>query len=152
MTRALGILTLAAATVVLAACDSRINRVTGISGRPPEILVPTGDYDLRVVDDAAMPHITSQSGVTYSLVSGTFRLHADSTWIYSSVEVLTNTSNGNPISTSPANYQGTWTVKSDTVKLSTPYGWIRMKGDTLFWRGGPRHTWEDTLKFTLVKK
>ena len=152
MTRAYGILALAVATVALGACDSRINRVTGISGNPQTVTVPTGDFDLRAVDDAAMPHVTSQNGVTYSLVSGTFRLHADSTFIYSSVEVLTNTANGNPISTSPANYQGKWTVKSDTLKLTSPYGWMRMKGDTLFWRGGPRHTWEDTLEFTLVKK
>jgi hypothetical protein len=158
MTRALGILTLAAATVVLAACDSRINPITGVSGRPPApaITVPTGDFDLRAVDDAALPHATKDgvpNGLTYSLVSATFQLHADSTWIYSSVEAITVTNTGNPFGNpSVANYQGKWSVKSDTIKLSSPYGWIRMKGDTLFWRGGPRHTWEDTLKFTLVKK
>ena len=156
MKRALGILTLGAATVALAACDNRINPLTGVSGRPPAVTVLAGNFDLRAVDQVELPHATPDgvpNGLTHSLVSGTFQLHDDSSWIYSSVEATTVTNTGNPFGApSLANYQGTWSVKSDTIKLSSTYGWIRMKGDTLFWRGGPRHTWEDTLTFTLVKK
>ena len=140
-----------AAVAVLAGCDDRFGpRRTGITPVPP-VTAPTGNYDLREVDGEALPHNTTNSGVVYSLVTGTFSLRTDSTWLYSSMEVLTGT-NGQTIGSSPANYQGKWSVTDTTIVLATASGTIRIKGDTLFWKGGPKHTWEDSLTFTLVKK
>ena len=111
-----------------------------------------GQVDLAFAGPTtALPHLTTFGGTNYSLVSGTFALNADSTWLYSSVEVLSGT-NGQTIGSSPANYTGKWTVTDSTINILTKYGFIRFKGDTLFWKGGPRHSWEDSLTFTLVRK
>ena len=134
----------------LSACDDRFGPRVGRTP-VPAITAPTGTFDLREVDDEPMPHNTTNSGVVYSLVVGTFSLRADSTWLFSTTEVLTGT-NGQAIGSSPANYQGTWTVTDTTIVLATSSGTMKVKGDTLFWRGGPKHTWEDTLTFTLVRK
>ena len=139
-----------AGIVVLAGCDNRLEPRFGRTPVPP-ITAPTGNYDLREVDDEPLPHNTTNSGVVYSLVTGTFSLRTDSTWLFSATEVLTGT-NGQAIGSSPANYQGRWSVTDTTIELATSSGFIRVKGDTLFWRGGPKHTWEDSLTFTLVKK
>jgi hypothetical protein len=139
-----------AGAVAIAACETRQDPLSGRTPVPP-ITAPTGNYDLVAVDDVPMPHNTTNSGVVYSLVSGTFSLRSDSTWLFSTMEVLTGT-NGQPIGNSPANYQGTWRVTDTTIVVATSRGTIRIKGDTLFWRGGPKHTWEDTLKFALVRQ
>ena len=141
---------LLAATIGVAACEERLNPTIVRTPVPP-ITAPTGEYTLRAVDGVPLPHDTKQSGTTYSLVSGTFALGTDSSWIYSSVEVV-SAANGDVIGTSPANYQGTWRIPDTTITLTPARGWVRVKGDTLFWRGGPRHTWEDSLTFTLVRK
>ena len=150
MNRMLSLVAITAAVAALTACESRLDPLTGRTPVPP-ITAPVGNYDLTAVDDEPMPHNTTNSGVVYSLVSGTFSLRSDSTWLFSTMEVLTGT-NGAPIGNSPANYQGTWRVTDTTIVLATSRGTIRVKGDTLFWRGGPKHTWEDTLKFTLVRR
>ena len=139
-----------AAATTLAACDSRLDPHQGRTPIPP-ITAPTGNYDLVEVDDEPLPHNTTNSGVVYSLVSATFSLRTDSTWAASTMEVLSGT-NGQTIGNSPANYTGRWTVTDTTINLATSSGSLRVKGDTLFWTGAPKHTWEDSLKFTLVKK
>jgi hypothetical protein len=150
--RSLVILAMLFSVAGLSACDERLNPTrAGIRLPPVDVSSIAGAFDLVGVDGQALPHTTTAGGTNYSLVSGTFALNADSTWLYSSTEVLTGT-NGQLIGNSPANYQGKWTVTDSTVNILAGYGFIRMKGDTLFWRGGPRHSWEDSLTFTLVRK
>ena len=84
-------------------------------------------------------------------MSGSFSLHSDSTWLFATVESVSGT-NGVFLGSSPANYTGTWTVSDSSINLAPSNGRMKIKGDTLFWRGGPKHTFEDTLKFTLVRK
>jgi hypothetical protein len=137
--------------VAVAACDARLDPLTGRTPQPP-IVVPTGDYSLVAVNDSALPHATTNSGVVYSLVSATLSLHTDSTWLASTLESLSST-NGQFIGNSPANYEGTWRVDDTTIVLSpSKYGTLAIKGDTVFWRNGPRHGWEDSIHFTLVVK
>ncbi|MEO5569265.1 MAG: hypothetical protein ABIR92_12280 [Gemmatimonadaceae bacterium] len=69
---------------------------------------------------------------------------------YSSTSVLGGT-NGRVIGTSPANYNGKWTVTDSTINILTARGFIRIKADTLIWKGGPRQSWEDSLTFTLIR-
>jgi hypothetical protein len=147
-TRALIVL-LAASGV--AACDSRLDPLSGRTPRPP-ITAPSGTFDLREVDDEPLPHETTNGGTTYSLVAATFSLNTDSTWLFSTTEVLTSNNTGQVIGTSPANYQGTWRVSDTTINLLPNYGRVTVKGDSLFWRGGPKHSWEPELKFTLLKR
>ena len=53
---------------------------------------------------------------------------------------------------SPANYSGRWAASDTAIELTTPAsGYIRMKGDTLIWVGGPRFSWEPSLSLTLVR-
>lgn len=140
------------AVVGVAACDERFNPTrAGIRLPPVDVSSRVGTFDLVAVDGKALPHTTTSSATNYSLVSGSFALNADSTWLYSSTEVQSGT-NGETIGTTSANYTGKWTVTDSTINLLTGYGFMRIKGDTLFWRGGPRHTWEDSLTFTLVRK
>ena len=142
-------MSLTGAVATLAACDSRLDPLTGRTPIPP-ITAPTGAYDLREVDEEPLPHNTT-GGVVYSLVTGSFSLNTDSTWLFSTTEVVTST-NGTLIGPSLANYQGRWSTTDTTIVLATSRGSIKVKGDTLFWRGGPKHSWEDTLTFTLVRK
>jgi hypothetical protein len=139
----------AAAMLLVVACDERLNpRVVGIN-RPP-IDVPSGDFNLVAVDDLPLPRTDTSGGTIYKLTSGSFSLHGDSTWLFSTMESLSGT-NGVFIGNSPANYQGKWTVTDSTIAIQS-YGSMKVKGDTLFWRGGPKHSFQDTLKFTLVRK
>ena len=140
---------LAASAVV--ACDSRLDPLTGRTPRPP-ITVTSGTFDLVMVDDEELPHATVNGGTTYSLVTATFSLNTDSTWLFSTTEVLTSNNTGQVIGSSPANYQGSWRVSDTTINLLPNYGRVTVKGDSLFWRGGPKHSWEPELKFTLVRK
>ena len=150
MIRARGLLVFLAAAACLSACDDRLNPTAGGIRRPPAT-APTGDYVAVAVNDTLLPHPTTNGGVIYSLLSGTFSLNTDSTWQAHTVESLTGT-NGVFVGTSPANYVGTWRVTDSTVNVLPTYGSITVKGDTLFWRGGPKHTWEDSIKVTLVRK
>jgi hypothetical protein len=150
MNRTLSLIAVTAGVAILAACDTRQDPLIGRTP-VPALEAPTGNYDLRAVDGEPLPHDAVNSGVVYSLVAGTFLLSADSNWHFSTVEVLAGT-NGQPIGSSPANYEGRWSATDTTIVLKTSSGTIKVKGDTLFWRGGPKHTWEDTLTFTLVKK
>jgi hypothetical protein len=139
-----------ALTLAVIGCDDRGNtRIAGIN-RPP-VDVSSGDFNLVAVNDTLLPHKTTNSGTNYTLVSGSFSLHADSTWLFSTVESVSGT-NGVFIGTSPANYSGSWRVADSTVTLLPTYGTAKIKGDTIFWRNGPRHSWEDTIRFTLVRK
>jgi hypothetical protein len=53
---------------------------------------------------------------------------------------------------SPASNRGRGAESDTDIELSTPAsGYIRMKGDTLIWVGGPRFSWEPPLSFTLVR-
>ena len=141
-----------AAISVLSACDERFDP-TRAGIRPPAISIAgmTGSLDVIAVNASPLPHITTFGGTNYSLVAGTFALKVDSSWEYSSTEVLSG-SNGQVIGTSPANYNGKWTVTDSTVNILTASGFIRIKAETLFWKGGPRHNWEDSLTFTLLRK
>jgi len=147
----LGIVTVVAA---LSACDARQFPTYGGIGRPPiDVVSLAGTFDLKQVDGVNLPHLTSFGGTNYSLVSGTLQFHADSTWLFTTSEVVTG-ANGQTIGTSPANYTGTWTVTTtdSTINMRPSYGFMKSKGDTMFWKGGPRHSWEDSLTFTLVKR
>ncbi|HET9424479.1 MAG TPA: hypothetical protein VFO55_03835 [Gemmatimonadaceae bacterium] len=144
---------MAAALAMLAlttACETRLDpKIGGI--RPPAIKAPTGPYDLVEVNDAALPHTTTQNNTTYALLSGTFALNADSTWLYSSVTQQPGP-NGTVL-TSQGNYIGRWTVTDSTINLVQPAsGTIKVKGDSLFWTGGPRYSWEAPLVYTLVRR
>ena len=143
----------AASTLAVAACEARIDGITGTIGRKPPITAPTGSYDVVAVNDTALPHATSQPGtsVTWTLVTGTFGLQADSSWLFSALETKTGT-NGVFLGNVPANYTGTWRVSDTTITLLPANGTMVTRGDTLFWRGGPKHDWEDSIKFTLVRK
>ena len=138
------------AVVALTACDERFNPTQGRTPVPP-ISAPTGSYDLRAVNGEPLPHTATQSGTNYNIVSGTFDLIADSSWGYSSFETVTST-NGTFIGNSPSNINGTWRVSDTTITLNPSRGLLRVKGDTLFWIGAPKHSWEDSLTFTLVRK
>jgi hypothetical protein len=152
MRRLLLLLVALLAVAGTSACDERLNPTrAGIRLPAVDVTSKAGAFNLVAVDGQALPHTTTAGGTNYSLVTGTFALNADSTWLYSSTEVLTGT-NGEPIGNSPANYNGRWTVTDSTINILTGYGFVSMKGDTLFWRGGPRHNWEDSLTFTLVRK
>jgi hypothetical protein len=149
MTRRASVLAFAAMLLAVVACDDRLNtRIAGI-GRP-DIIVPSGDFNLVAVDDLPLPRSDTNGGTVYKLMSGSFSMHADSTWLFSTVEQLSGT-NGVVLGNSPANYQGTWKVQDSTIIMPS-YGTMKIKGDSLFWRGGPKHGFQDTLKFTLVRK
>ena len=139
------------ALTLIAACEERLSPRLGSIGEPP-VVVPTGVFGLVEVNDEPLPYITSQAGTRFTLVSGTFALNADSTWLFSTVEVLSSINTGNVIGSSPANFSGTWTVTDSTINMLPENGTITFKGDSLFWIGGPAHAWDDTLKFTLVKR
>ena len=149
MKRALRLLPFAIALVAAAACEDRLDPLTGGIRRAPA-LIAAGTFQVVAVNDTLLPHTATNSGVNYSLVSGTFQLHPDSTWLFSTVESLTGT-NGQVIGTSPANYTGTWGVVDSTIVLKAQ-GTGRVKGDTIFWRGAPKHSFEDTLTLTMVRK
>ena len=153
MKRASRLLAICGAVAVVSACENRLDPLIGTIGRPP-ITISAADYgnvSLVAVNDTLLPRSTTNSGTVYTLVSATLRLHADSTWIFSTLESLSGT-NGQFIGTSPANYTGTWRVTDTTIAMLPNYGKATIKGDTVFWRNGPRHTWEDTIRFTLVRK
>ena len=141
------------ASVAAVACgDARTAPLIGTIGQPP-VVIKAADYGnmgMVAVNDTALPRGTTNAGVVYSMISGTFSLHADSTWLASTLESLSGT-NGQFIGTSPANYNGTWSVK-DTMLVLSGYGTARVKGDTIFWFKGPRHGWEDSIKYTFVKR
>ena len=149
MKRALRLLPFVIALAAVSACDDRLDPIIGGIRRPPA-LIDTGTFQLVAVNDTLLPHHATNSGVVYSLISGTFQLHGDSTWLFSTVETLTGT-NGQFIGNSPANYTGTWGVVDSTIVLSAN-GTAKVKSDTIVWRGGPKHTFEDSIKFSLVRK
>jgi hypothetical protein len=151
MTRAHRLSAFLVALAAVTACEARIDAPTGYVGQPP-LSIQAADYNLVAVNDTQLPRSTTNSGTVYTMVSGSFSLHADSTWFFSTLETLSAASNGQFISTSPASYQGKWTVTDTTIHFETARGTGRLKGDTLIWRNGPRHTWEDSIKFTLVRK
>lgn len=140
------------ALAAIIACEGRVDSLTGYIGKPP-LSIQAAEYNLVAVNDTLLPRSTTNSGTVYTIVSGSFSIHADSTWFFSTLESLSGT-NGQFISTSPANYTGKWTVTDTTINLlpTATYGKAIMKGDTVFWRNGPRHAWEDSIKFTLVRK
>lgn len=152
MKRASGVTTFLAALAITTACESRLAPGIGTIGQPPVVIKAAeyGNMGMVAVNDTILPRSTTNSGVVYSMIGGTFSLHADSTWLASTLESL-SASNGQFIGTSPANYTGTWTVK-DTVVVLPGYGTAILKGDTIFWFKGPRHGWEDSIKYTLVRK
>lgn len=146
---------LTAAVIALAsvtACDDRFGPSRGVI-RLPGIEVPAsafGQYTLRQVDGEPLPHVTTRSGTDYSLVSGSFTLRSDSTWQYANV--TTQPGPNGTTYVSPASYNGRWAASDTAIELTTPAsGYIRMKGDTLIWVGGPRFSWEPPLSFTLVR-
>lgn len=145
------LLLLTVLTVSVAACEQRANPVTAVT-RPPPVTAPTGQYSLVAVNDTPMPHVTSQGTVNYIVLSGNFTLGDDSTWALSTVDQQADKNTGVVYGTSPASYIGTWTVKDSTILLAPNKGSMKMKSDTIFWTGAPKHNWEDTLRFTLVKK
>jgi hypothetical protein len=153
MKRAFRLTAFVASLGIVAACEGRLEPGVGTIGSPP-ITVKAADFGnlgLVEVNDTTLPRSTSNSGVVYTLVSGSFSLHADSTWLASTLESL-SAPNGTFIGTSPANYSGTWRVSDTTLILLPNFGTAVIKGDTIFWRNGPRHSWEDSIKFTLVRK
>jgi hypothetical protein len=153
MKRASGLSGFLVCLAIVAACEGRLEPGIGTIGSPPITITAAdfGNLGLVEVNDTTLPRSTSNSGVVYTLVSGSFSLHADSTWLASTLESL-SAPNGTFIGTSPANYTGTWRVHDTTLTLLPNYGTAVIKGDTIFWRNGPRHTWEDSIKFTLVRK
>jgi hypothetical protein len=149
MKHAIRLIPFVAVLASVTACDDRLDPISGGIRRPPSV-VEAGDFQVVAVNDTLLPHTATNSGVNYTLVSGTFQLHADSTWLFSTVESLTGT-NGQVIGNSPANYTGTWGVLESTIVLQS-HGTATVKGDTIFWRGGPKHTFEDSIKYTMVRK
>jgi hypothetical protein len=134
----------------IVACDQRA-LPTRASIRVPPITAPTGDYLLRSVDSKPLPHVTSAGGTVYRLMAGSLEIHSDSTWLFHTNTHVT-ASDGTFLQTSPANYTGRWTANDTVIVLTNPEsGTIRVKGDTLFWTGGPRHSWESPLVFALTK-
>jgi hypothetical protein len=152
MTRASRIPAFVVALALVAACESRLAPGIGTIGQPP-VVIKAADYGnmgMIAVNDSLLPRSTSNAGVVYTMISGTFSLHADSTWAGSTLESLSG-ADGQFIGTNPNNYNGTWSVKDSTVMLSG-YGTAFVKGDTIFWFKGPRHIWEDSIKYTYLKK
>ena len=140
------------ALALVAACEERLSPRFGGIGQPP-ITVPTGQYVVVEVNDQPLPYAETEDDTTSSLASGTLRLDADSSWQFSTVEVLSLDSTGTVIRTSPAQFTGgTWAVTSTTVNMRPNRGTITVKGDSLFWIGGPEHDWDDIVKYTLVRK
>ena len=152
MTRASRTIVFLVALALVAACESRLAPGIGTIGQPPVVIKAAeyGNIGMIAVNDSLLPRSTTNAGVVYTMISGTFSLHADSTWLASTLESLSG-SNGQFIGTAPANYNGTWSVK-DTVVVLSGYGTAMVKGDTIFWFKGPRHGWEDSIKYTLLKK
>lgn len=143
-------LLLVASVVGISACETRLD-FTSASIRRPAITAPIGTYQLRSVDDAPLPHSTTGFGTVYTLVTGSFDLGKDSTWAYHSVTAVT-APDGTPLGTSPANYGGRWTATDTTIELLAPAsGSIKIRGDTLYWIGGPKFDWEQPLKFGMTK-
>jgi hypothetical protein len=138
------------ALAAVAACDGRVDHLTGYVGQPP-LSIQAAEFTLVAVNDTQLPRSTTNNGTVYTTVSGSFSIHADSTWFFSTLESLSGT-NGQFIGTSPTNNNGQWTVTDTTITLLPTSGKAVMKGDTIFWRNGPRHTWEDSIKLTLVRK
>jgi len=146
MTRALKLPAFLACIALAAACDGRIDGLTGTTGNPP--INEFGNMGMVAVNDTVLPRSTTNSGVVYSMLSGTFSLKSDSTWLASTVERVS--SNG-VIDTTASNYSGTWRATGSLLTLPG-FGTARIKGDTIFWFKGPRHSWEDSIKYTFVKK
>src|SRR5262245_9029517 len=153
MSRSLRLAFAVALTTSIAACEARVDGLTGTTRNTHPITAPTGSYNLVAVNDTALPHATDQPGtsVKWTLVIGTFALSADSSWNFSMTESKSGT-NGVSLGDVPTNLQGTWQVSDTTITLKPASGTMVTKGDTLFWRGGPKHAWEDSIKFTLVRK
>ena len=143
----------AAALVALAlatACEERLSPRLGGIGDPP-ITVPTGQFNLVEVNDDPLPHETSNGESILSMITGTLALNPDSTWQFARVEQVKDTS-GTVLGTGPASFTGgKWTVTGSTINMLPSSGTMTVKGDTLFWIGAPKHPWESTLKFTLVR-
>jgi hypothetical protein len=149
MTRASRLGAFLLACIAVAACETRLDPLTGRTPAPP-ITVTFGKYSLVAVNDTELPHPTTNSGVVYTLVNATLTLGSGGSWEASTLESLSGT-NGQFIGTSPANYTGTWTYDDTTIALSPDkYGTVTIKGDTVFWRNGPHHTWEDSIRFAMV--
>ena len=143
--------TFVALTLAVIACDDRgHSRIAGINRPAIDVASSAGDFNLVAVDDLPLPRSDTNGGTIYTLTAGSFSLHTDSTWLFSTIESLSGT-NGVFIGTSPANYSGTWKVVDSSIVIQS-YGTMKVKGDSLFWRGGPKHSFQDTLKFTLVRK
>lgn len=136
----------------VAGCDDRFGPTRGVI-RLPGLEVPSsayGLYTLRLVDGAPLPHVTTHSSTDYSLTAGSFTLKSDSSWQYANV--TTQPGPNGTTYVSPASYSGRWVASDTAIELTTPAsGYIRMKGDTLIWIGGPRYSWEPPLSFTLVR-
>ena len=118
-------------------------------GAPP----PTGNGPVPVqnTNSAApttKPKVAAWPGV-YDAKTGTFSLKTDSTWLASTLERVS--SNGT-IDTTATTYSGTWRATGTLLTLQPAFGTARIKGDTIFWYKGPRHAWEDSIKYTFVKK
>jgi hypothetical protein len=143
---------LASLALVAAACESRLAPGIGTINQPPVVInaAEYGNMGMIAVNDTLLPRSTTNAGVVYTMISGTFSLHADSTWAASTLESLSST-DGTFIGTHPNNYNGTWSVKDSTVVLSGR-GTALVKGDTIFWFNGPRRIWEDSIKYTILKK
>ena len=122
MKRASSVTAFLVALAFVTACESRLAPGIGTIGQPPVVIKAAeyGNMGMVAVNDTILPRSTTNSGVVYSMIGGTFSLHADSTWLASTLESL-SASNGQFIGTSPANYTGTWTVK-DTVVVLPGYG------------------------------
>lgn len=143
----------ATSLLLVVACEERFNPTIARTPLPPIEAPPPGLFELREVDARPLPHTTTMTGTNYTLLSGNFTFFADSTWSFVTNSVLT-AANGAFIGNSPAAYGGTWQIKDTVINLtaSVPFGWLRVRDDTLFWRGGPKKQWEDTLTFTMVRK
>ena len=130
-----------------AACDGRIDGLTGTTGSPP--INEFANMGMLAVNDTLLPRSTANAGVVYSMISGTFSLKTDSTWLASTLERVS--SNGT-VDTTATTYSGTWRATGTLLTLQPGFGTARIKGDTIFWYKGPRHGWEDSIKYTFVKK
>lgn len=150
MTRVRRLTAALVALVAVSACEERLNPTMGRTPVPP-VTAPTGEYTLREVNGEPLPHTARQSATNYNLVSGSFNLIADSSWGFSAFETVT-AANGDLIGSGPSNINGTWRVTDTTIALLPSRGLMRIKGDTLFWVGAPKHSWEDSLTFTLLRR
>jgi hypothetical protein len=148
---ALRALTGLALVLTAVGCDQRLLPTAG-GIKAPIIDVPTGGaFQLRAVNNGVLPHVTVGGGSEYRLVSGSFQLNADSTWHFHS-NTLVFSESGQPLGASPANYTGRWVTTDSTIELVTPAsGSVVIKGDTLYWTGGPKYPWELPLRFALTK-